>query len=288
MYYLQDALLRDPLTALLLVAGAGVASLRGTAPLRALAVGLVAYLAYIVWIGGDFMSMRFFAAPAVLAAALLATAAPPLAPRAVALLGAATLAVGLLSPGSLWLDDGHYADNWTMPQRLRSHGIADERAFYAPRTRALHVLQHWDDIARKGLPIPPFSRAVEGAEVHQRGFRNAEAEQVGYFAYFAGPDVVVLDRMALTDPVLARIPFVPHGRWRVGHYQRVIPPGYTPLAAGAPSPTGDPAVDAAFEDVFLVVCGPLWSVRRWEAIWALNTGVHHAAFNSLASGVEAE
>jgi len=286
--YLEDALERDPVSLLLTVGGVGAALRFGAAPVRALGLGGVAYLAYVVWIGGDFMSLRFVGAPAVLGAALLVRIAPPLGRRALAVVGVGALAAGLLSPASRWFDDGHYGDTWPLAERLRAKGISDERAFYAPRSRALEVMTHWDVISAKGYPVPPHTRAVEGASVRAAGYLLANSEQIGYFGYFAGPDVYVVDRLSLSDAFSARIPFRPtNGRWRIGHFQRKLPDGYGPIARTGEGSLGDPDVDAACQAVNRVTRGPLWTSERWRAIWDLNTGAYDDAFAKLASGVDA-
>lgn len=286
--YLGDAVSRDALALLLAGAGAALALAVGTAALRALAVGLVAYLAYVVWIGGDFMSLRFVAAPAVLGAALLARLAPPVEQRVVALLAGAAVLAGLLAPGSRWLDDGTYGDTWPLSERLRPHHLEDERAFYAPASRAAHVLANWEELSARGRPIPPFESAIEGARLRAEGGGIVAVRMAGYLCYFAGPTLYAVDRYALTDPFLARIPFTlpASGRWRPGHYERALPEGYPAMAATGRASFEDPSVNAAFDAVALVTRGPLWAPERWRAIWELHTGVHDRAFATLASGVE--
>jgi arabinofuranosyltransferase len=236
------------------------------------------------------MSLRFFGAPAVLGGALLARAAPTLPARATAALLPLAVLVGLLAPGSRWRDDGHYADDWTLEQTLRPRGIADERAFYGPRTRASWVWAHRDVVRERGDPTPPYHRAVDGRAVAGAGYRTAAIDQAGYFSYFAGPGVYVVEHFALADAFVARIPFVlpPSGRWRVGHYERAVPEGYAEMAASGRPAFGDPALDAAFSAVALVTRGPLWAPERWRAIWELHRGAHDAAFAQLARGAEPE
>lgn len=288
--YLADAATHDPVALALAAGGVVVAGRSGGPGLRALAAGIAAYLAYVVWIGGDFMSLRFFGAPAVLGGALLARAAPPVPGRTAALLLALAAVVGLVSPGSRWRDDGHYADEWTADETLNQRGIANERAFYGPRVRASWVWARRDVVRQRGDPTPPYERGIEGRDVARGGYGRALVVQAGYFGYFAGPGVYVVDRLALTDAFVARIPYVTTstGRWRVGHYERAVPDGYNEMAASGQPAFGDPKVDAAFSAVALVTRGPLWAPERWRAIWALHTGVHDAAFASLSAGVEPE
>ena len=53
----------DPVTAIVLAAGLVVIGVLGTALHRAAGVGVLLYLVYIIYIGGDFMAGRFFAVP---------------------------------------------------------------------------------------------------------------------------------------------------------------------------------------------------------------------------------
>ena len=49
-------------------------------------------------------------------------------------------------------------------------------------------------------------------------------EAVGLLGYHAGPGVHILDPMALTNPLLARLPA--DEPWRIGHFRRPLPSGY--------------------------------------------------------------
>lgn len=93
-----------------------------------LAVGIVLYSLYVVRIGGDFMSGRFFTAPFVLGLSILATlrVKRPLALVAMAVTAAA---FGFLSPSpttSLASAGTEDRGCW-----LHGDGIVDERLFYS-------------------------------------------------------------------------------------------------------------------------------------------------------------
>jgi hypothetical protein len=109
---------------------------------------------------------------------------------------------------------------WQQPQAgaaIVEHqaGIVDERSVYAGYTgliaklRGSHPEAHaW---ARRGREMS----AVPQVTV---------AEAVGLLGYHAGPGVHVVDPMALTDSLLARLP-ADHP-WRIGHFRRRLPEGY--------------------------------------------------------------
>ena len=86
------------------------------------------YLLYVVWIGGDFMSGRFFSTP-LLVAVLLLTTGPVLA-RTIRVAATSAVALGLSllasggplqSLGPLRVEPAELFDDW---------GIADERLYY--------------------------------------------------------------------------------------------------------------------------------------------------------------
>ena len=95
---------------------------------------------------------------------------------------------------------------------------------------------------------------------------------VGMFGYAAGPEVTVIDDFGLGDPLLARLPVATPWRWRIGHFQRAVPEGY--LRARATGDTGGMQPDLAryWEQLRLVVSGPLFAPERLLAIARLNLG----------------
>jgi arabinofuranosyltransferase len=297
LWYLRDSLQADFVTLPLIVAGIIVAARRGGRA-RALAAGMVAYLAYVVWVGGDFMSGRFLTPPfvcavvsiavaagvgggvGVAAAGSMGTAGTVRAPRRAVLIAVALLAAGLVSPRSplhLWVAE---RPELTPSDQLR--GIVNERAAYAYHTGLIPALVRgaradghpWAEAGRKSSAWP----------------RVITYEAVGLLGFYAGPQVTLIDPMALSDAFLARLPALPG--WRPGHFRRALPPGYlaswedclarvfpngafapadkTCLSAGAVNHLEDPALRALYADVTLVTQGPLFEPGRWQAIARLN------------------
>ena len=188
--YFLDSLTRDPIT--LIVVGLGIAvgfARRGTE--RLVAVGVLLYLVYIVRIGGDFMSGRFFAAPALASAALLGGLVRPSALRGRSVAGlvalGAVVVYGFLAPSSRWFSSSEYGAGWEPNEIVGPTGIADERAYYYPSTGLLRVVADREDIARAGQTIPPYRGAIEGNELAESAPRVTVMNEVGFFGYFAGP-----------------------------------------------------------------------------------------------------
>ena len=269
--YAVDFLSRDPASAVILVSGM-VAGLWASSDRRlgALAVGLAAYSLYIVRVGGDFMSGRFYAVPTFIALGLLAEVARSHVPRRVALPGSLGLSALLLL---VFPRSATFAvPTGTLPQT----GIVDERLAYVD-TNAI------ERVSRTNSPESHlFSRDGRVARREGEAARAAghafvvQAITVGMLGYYAGPDVVVVDAVALGDPLLARLPMDDVRAWRVGHYARYVPRGYLKYRGSGDASDMDPALARYMEPVRLIVSGDLFDPARVAAIVQWNLGAFDA------------
>ena len=127
--YVRDCAERDPVTIVALAAGLIAAGRRAAAD-RALAIGLLGYVMFVIRVGGDFMLGRFFSGPLVVAVVLATRACGTWSTRASTAAAAAAGALGLLAvEPTLTVVRGHHV----VPSRGRN-GIAVERSYYAPAT----------------------------------------------------------------------------------------------------------------------------------------------------------
>lgn len=268
--YLHNSLSWDPVTlgAIALGVAAGVWS-RRLVPL-ALAAGVVMYAAYVVKIGGDFMSGRFLTAPLTVAAVLLVRAAPARLPRGAWMAGAVVAAaLGVFMPRSpvgSGMDGDGPARAWVDIKEWDR--IADERRFYAPGswltallyepTRDQHVTRTDVFDAFRGLP--------EGTVM--------EVANIGYRGYYAGPGVHFIDRYALADPLLARI--MPRSRYdfHPGHLARARVFGYQESLETGRNVIKDPELARFYDRLCVVTRGPVWSRERWRTIAGMLRGAY--------------
>lgn len=210
----------------------------GNARLRALSAGAVLYAVYVVWIGGDFMAGRYWST-LVLAMALMVADLERPGLGVLAVFGAF---VGMFVP---------HAPVWSGPAYEAYapwKGIVDERGFYHQGGGLL-------------APNPGQHRFGEaGRRARDAGKVSVTRATIGYFGYFAGPSVHVVDPLGLSEPLLARLPARYDPDWRVGHYRRAPVPGYSP-ANQAPPDSPDLAV--LYEEVQHLTRGPLFAPSRW-------------------------
>lgn len=261
--YFLDSLQRDPLTITAIAAGILLALWRGQTRERLLALGSLLYLAYVLSIGGDFMSGRFLTAALLVSALLLMRLLQDVSTPWKCAAFATVIILGLFAkPPNFILDLNQ--------PRFTDHdlitGINDERAYYYPISGLMNY--------RPGKQIPFASEGwVEhGYALRASGKSVVDEKNVGFIGYFAGPAVHIVDRYALADPLLARLPAASVEKWRIGHFERDIPAGYIQTLRTGVNQIRDPNLAKYYDALSLITRGPLFSRARLVAIWKMNTG----------------
>jgi arabinofuranosyltransferase len=249
---------RDPWTLLILISGLLAAVARPAAGTWTLAVGLLLHLAYVVCIGGDFMSGRFFSAPVVLACLIIARSVPQSATTARGLAIAAILG-GFLAVRPTWSLDFESQSSRFGAAWDSASGVSDEQVYWYRSTGLLSARRFGVDMPRsKGRDIaeqtPPGAVLAVGA--------------AGIVGFFAHPTTYILDHFALVDGFLARLPSDPD--FRPGHFRREIPAGYEETLASGENELKDARLRRLYDDVRLVTRGPLLSADRLKAIGRLH------------------
>ncbi len=276
--YLYNSLRVDPIT--LVATAVGILSV---VVVRAweevpLIIGSALYLLYVVWIGGDFMSGRFLTAPLFLSLGALRLVNWPQE----GLRGARWRLALLLLPAVLGLSTpynpvrawgGRRADQdsriW-----VRGRSITDERANYYGSTGLLEAL-------RQGRDMPDHDWARAGMEAREKGPHVTMQGSVGFFGYYAGPEVHVVDLLALGDPLLARLP-VTDPNWQIGHFGRRPPAGYLDTLRSGRNEIVDPELAQYYDHLALIVRGDLWDPLRLRTILELSLGVYDDLLQTYA------
>jgi arabinofuranosyltransferase len=261
LYYLLNSARIDPLTPLAI--GAAVAGGVWSRDRRNVAVvgGIAAYLSYVVLIGGDFITGRFMAAPLLGAVALLSRWQPVSRTLAVAA-SAAVIVVGLISSDPPPLSTAAAGSQGR--ELMAAHGIADERPYYYPYAGFLRAVQ--------GVRLSSHPWAREGLEARRKQLPLVVRGDIGYFGFYAGPRVHIVDIWGLGDPLLARLPARTDVPWRVGHFTRAIPDGYLETLASGENRIADKTLAAYYDRLALVTRGRLLDRNRLIEIWKINVG----------------
>ena len=259
--YFIDGLVRDPLTLIVVFFAILAAIVSRDKRAIVVMVGVVLYLAYVIKVGGDFMSGRFFTTSFVVALLVLARVLPMLPLRMVLGVGAIAGLVILSAPFNP-------LNPVVEPCNVPHHGITDERSCYYKHTGLLHNVHRSDK--GWGYQTHPYWQA--GRKKKNEPETVYKDMLIGLGGYAAGPRNHIVDPAALTDPLLARIPFK-GGSWRIGHFYRDLPAGYIETLRTGQNQLKDPCIRKYYEKLDLVIRGPIFSIERFRAILSLNLGM---------------
>jgi len=266
-HYLLNSMRLDPVTLIVIIGTAIWAAVARRAKELAVVIGVGAYLLYVLYIGGDFMSGRYLVAPLLACACLLANSEFRSGQVyagilfIVLLVGLFPSRTPLRSPLFFEGDFRDYIDDW---------GISDERAVYFGRLGLLST--------NRQKPFPG-SRFAGTKWIVQDG-RPMEIKLVGPLGvagYQAGPNVHVIDLNALADPFLVRMPLEDVNQWRIGHFRHIIPEGYLETLSAGENKIENENLARYYDKLALVVRGDLFDPQRLAEIWYLNAG----RYNSL-------
>jgi arabinofuranosyltransferase len=276
LHYLLNSLRADTIT--LLVTGLGMLVPFLAREWRKLSVvaGMALYLLYVVYVGGDFMSGRFFTVM-LFAAVMLLVGSPKLAEKRTtqAIVLAGVVLVGLSAPFSPVRASGEVgARAGTERGWLYGRTITDERANYYRNTGLLRAFQQSD-------PLPDHDWALEGRAAREAAPPVVEKGSVGFYGYFAGPEVYIVDLLGLGNPLLARLPPADPD-WRIGHFGRLMPDGYRETLETGENRITDPNLAAYYDKLALVIRGDLFDGDRLRAIWQINTGAYDGYLDAYA------
>jgi arabinofuranosyltransferase len=271
--YLSNSLRLDPVTLPVIAAGLFAAFFKGSREQKAFGAGAVLYIVYVVWIGGDFMSGRFLTAPFLMSVCFLAVSPLLGTTRKTLAVSGAVFVLAFVGPYAPFLPDvnDRRIDGSVY---IDSEGIADERGYYYKETGLLPYI-----VRRISCPenfdrfsVHPWALDAYFDLEYKKTF--AVRRNVGFYGYFAGPGIRVLDRWALCDPLLARIPYKPESGWRPGHFERRLPAGYKETLATGENQIADKNLSLLYDKLKLVTEGDLFTSERFYEIARFNLGFY--------------
>jgi arabinofuranosyltransferase len=165
---------------------------------------------------------------------------------------------------------------WRMTSNLPTYDenrINDERSFYFSATGLLRNQIINTNIEHEWKTKGILARNNNAYDVIPFG-------QIGFFGYYSGPTIHIVDPQALADPLLARMPPYRNVNWEMGHFTRILPAGYIyTLQTNLPH-FSDPDLAEYYRQLSLVISGPLFTTERWKAIWLINTGQLNQLINT--------
>ncbi len=260
--YLLTSLSWDPLTLLTTAAMVGFGFSRwrraGEREPALVSLGVLLYVAYVVRVGGDYMTGRFLTTPFIASVVVLSRVELESLPQFCTALGV-VLAIGIASPRPPILMREEYVSLAQSPQI-----IDDERGYRHLDTSFLRLHRGGDMSKITGWIGDGVKARVDREPVVV--YRN-----IGYFGFFAGPGVHVIDPYGIGDALMARIRFEAP-EWVPGHFYRIVPDGYLDAALDR-GEIKDSATELYWKKLELVTRGPIFSPARLWMVIRFNIGL---------------
>ncbi len=226
--------------------------------------GVFLYCVYILKIGGDFMVGRFYSAPFIVSLLLILRLEYKnrlISRKIFIFVTLCVLSVNTFNKNILNLRS--YVDE---AGNVFYYGIADERAYYLKRGLGFY------DIFERSLAFNNLIRAYDTWIYRSSETNFITVRAIGYPSIVSGPSTYVFDRLALTEPLLSKLPVVSKYNFRIGHFFRSIPSGYiqTLLSNSNNNLIEDKEIASYYDKLRNLVRGDIFSVHRFKDIVDLN------------------
>ena len=234
--------------------------------LVALGSGLLTSIAYVVWVGGDFLSGRFLVAPALVAIVICASSARPFVSWLagvrwgwrLAVVATAVLTLVAVNRFAVQVEAS------IKGKPIRRQSLARVMLTEDWRWRPSHLANY---LRHRG--------AAAVRRLNERGMEVQPIRAIG-MAGVVAMRVRLVDQLAIGDPLLARLSPVNPRKMRPGHNPRKYPEGYIEARATGSLAGMDDALREYYRPLRLIISGPLWSSERLATIVRFNLGQYDA------------
>jgi len=261
--YLIDSFLHDPTTLMACLITFFFALKSPKKPIQyVLPFSMGLYILYDIQIGGDFMRGRFLTLPLLCAVLIVITIQNKYISRFGIFIALFFVLLNINSPSPF------YKSN--IVGKLTRDGIANERGFFLNSNSLIKK------ISMPEIELPFHRWAEEGKHLRLNPPESGAVvcDAIGMNGFFAGPDVKIIDRLGLSDPLLARLPIKDKIYWQIGHFRREIPIGYVETVASGVNKISDKNIAAYYEKLKIVTRDPLFSPGRIKTILEMNFGAY--------------
>ncbi|MCR4807918.1 MAG: hypothetical protein K5857_09640 [Lachnospiraceae bacterium] len=232
-------------------------------------LGVALYMAYVCYIGGDFMVGRHYTVLFLISLICLLEymedeeAAGP-SRRRLEKIYLIVMASGLIFT---------YCLKPVTDQYLFGHGsspIADERGGYFKYTslynNAISYLKTGKMVIRNAWNEDGIK------ELRDAGYTSGLLIMVPGISIYYNSDIYLNDLYALGDPFLSKLPAVREDNWRIGHMWREAPVGYDETVISRQNHIENESLRQYYDVIRLITRGPIWDKERLKAVVDINLG----------------
>jgi arabinofuranosyltransferase len=240
-------------TVAIYIAGARWVPFEGASKIRVLLGAIAIHIAYIVYVGGDFMRGRFFVPDLILVCLALLWMVDIRARTVQCILVASALAISAVSYAVAFreLDIPYMAP-----------GVENERNFYKEYL-ALNTNPY------KAYYNHPWAKVTQNLNALFGGTGSGTViGMTGNRSYWIRRDIALIDPIGLTDAFIARLPVIDDRR--TGHFLHDIPAEYylERTQGKRIEKWKNPTYQELARKIEIIVSGPhLFTVERWKAMF---------------------
>jgi arabinofuranosyltransferase len=235
---------------------------------RALAFGVALHLVYVLYIGGDYMMGRFFAVPFFISAWLVLALIPQR-------LSSDLLVSFFIILCTLFIGNHIMGDiRIPCPSCIPVEGKVIDARY---------------NFRKNGLFADPFRLRMEGEYKFARAGKALsqrspgtvlEERYIGMIGYYAGPDIILIDNLALADALLARLPATANKNFFVGHFSRALPEGYMDTVSSGENRFMPSDLATYYEKLRIITQGDICDWERLKTILYFNLGYYDGYKNA--------
>lgn len=161
--------------------------------------------------------------------------------------------------------------------------ISDERAGYFKYTSLFDNAVSYCTTGRMCLRD---AWSEEGAkELEERHYPGGILDNAPGITVYYYPNIYLVDKYALADPFLTKLPAVMDENWRIGHMYRDIPNGYYESLLVNENQIENEDLAKYLDVIRLITRGDLFDSNRIKAIIDINLGKYDYLLDSYKSGL---
>ena len=273
--YFENLAIWHPVTFFIIMLGISIPFIIKEKHLVPVILGIILYLIFILQMGGDYMSGRLFTAPLFVAIVVLSQCNFTTFRRMpLVALFAIVIVVGVITPFSPLFSD----EDYTNPFKGYAGYITDDRGYYNYGTGLLNNLDYRE--------IPRHDWAIWGSEIGKRGDSLIIFKTIGMYGFYAGPQLHIVDRYGLGDPLISKLPIPKDQWWVIGHFTRTIPLGYMETLQSGENVIENKCLAKYYDKLSIITRGDLFDANRIQEIWKMNAGQYDYLLDAYIHGQE--
>jgi len=104
--------------------------------------------------------------------------------------------------------------------------------------------------------------------------------------FYAGREVVIIDPIALSEPLLSRLPPIIQGWTQIGHFYRSVPTGYIEAHKTGSLESMPPDLAQYYRPLRYIISGPLFDWERIQTIFFFNRGDYDHYLKSYLESIK--